>query len=88
MNRNLTIAIFAAVSALAAIQAISPAAARESVQDAYCLQGRKSGYPGNCQFSNYQQCMATASGTGEGCGINPMRSFAQQRRGGGFQGRY
>jgi hypothetical protein len=31
--------------------------------------------------------MATASGTNASCGINPMRAFAQQRRG-GYQGRY
>src|SRR4030095_14509726 len=24
----------------------------------YCLQGRQWGYPGNCQFSSYAQCMA------------------------------
>ena len=26
--------------------------------DSYCLQGRDWGYPGNCQFSSYAQCMA------------------------------
>ena len=31
--------------------------------DSYCLQGHIWGYPGNCQFSSYAQCMATASGT-------------------------
>lgn len=30
-------------------------------QDVYCLQGRSWGYPGICQFSTYDQCMATAS---------------------------
>jgi hypothetical protein len=30
------------------------------------------GYPGNCQFSSYAQCMATASGTDAYCGINPQ----------------
>ena len=47
----------------------------------YCLQGRQWGYPGNCQFSNYAQCMATASGTDAYCGINPHYAFARQRRG-------
>lgn len=32
-------------------------------QDLYCLQGRSWGYPGSCEFSTYDQCMATASGT-------------------------
>jgi len=51
---------------------ISPAAA--VVQDRYCLQGRQHGYPGTCHFSTYEQCMATASGTGAHCGINPSRA--------------
>lgn len=49
--------------------------------DRYCLQGRQWGYPGNCQFSSYAQCMATASGTDAYCGINPQYAFARQRRG-------
>ncbi|MCD9824063.1 DUF3551 domain-containing protein [Bradyrhizobium japonicum] len=48
-------------------------------QDVYCLQGRTWGYPGNCQFSTYDQCMATASGTYAYCGINPVYAFARQR---------
>ena len=86
MYRNISLAILAAVSALSVAGSISPAAA-EAVQDSYCLQGRQHGYPGACQFSSYQQCMATASGTGEGCGINPMRAYEPQRRD-GYQGRY
>jgi len=49
--------------------------------DSYCLQGRIWGYPGNCQFSSYAQCMATASGTNAYCGINPQYAYARQRRG-------
>jgi hypothetical protein len=55
--------------------------AYESAADSYCLQGRIWGYPGNCQFSSYAQCMATASGTNAYCGINPRYAFARQRRG-------
>ena len=55
--------------------------AYESVPHSYCLQGRIWGYPGNCQFSSYAQCMATASGTDAYCGINPRYAFALQRRG-------
>jgi Protein of unknown function (DUF3551) len=58
----------------------APSAAQ--IQDRYCLQGRSWGYPGNCQFSTYQQCMATASGTDAYCGINPTYAFARQRQGG------
>ncbi|WP_314963849.1 DUF3551 domain-containing protein [Bradyrhizobium lupini] len=47
-------------------------------QDVYCLQGRTWGYPGNCQFSSYDQCMATASGTLAYCGMNPIYAFHRQ----------
>lgn len=56
----------------------------------YCLQGRDWGYPGNCQFSSYAQCEATASGTFSYCGINPRFAYARTPRGryhGGW-GRY
>lgn len=49
------------------------------VQARFCLQGRIWGYPGNCQFSTYEQCIATASGTNAYCGENPMYLFRQQR---------
>lgn len=87
MRRNVSLAILATVSALTVVGSISPAPAREAIQDTYCLQGRQWGYPGNCLFSSYEQCMATASGTDAYCGINPRAAFAQQRRG-GYQGRY
>jgi hypothetical protein len=59
----------------------------EAIQDRYCLQGRPWGYPGNCQFSSYAQCMATASGTDAYCGINPQYAFARQQRG-AYRDRY
>jgi hypothetical protein len=49
-----------------------------SAQDRYCLQGTQWGYPGNCEFSTYEQCMASASGTDSYCGINPRYGFARQ----------
>ena len=76
--RHLATAFLLAMS-VAALMSTSSAG---QIQDRYCLQGRTWGYPGNCQFSTYQQCMATASGTGAYCGINPMRAFARQRQGG------
>jgi hypothetical protein len=42
----------------------------------YCLQGRDYGLPGLCQFTSYQQCQATASGTMSYCGANPRFAFA------------
>jgi hypothetical protein len=75
--RHLFVATLFAISLLAAGLSASPAAA----QARYCLQGRHWGYPGNCQFATYGQCMATASGTAAFCGVNPRYAFARQRRG-------
>ena len=80
MRHPVSLAILATISALTTVGSISPAPAR-TIQDSYCLQGRIWGYPGNCQFSSYAQCMATASGTDAYCGINPHYAFARQRRG-------
>ena len=77
MHRHLALAALAAVSILSVAATTSPASA---AQDSYCLQGRQSGYPGNCEFSSYQQCQATASGTNEGCGNNPMKAYAPQQQ--------
>lgn len=51
-----------------------------SQPNSYCLQGRMWGYPGNCQFSSYAQCTATASGTDAYCGVNPQYAFARQQQ--------
>ncbi|TYL72553.1 DUF3551 domain-containing protein [Bradyrhizobium cytisi] len=76
--------VLAAGQAPAQTYDFSPAPAG---QDSYCLQGRIWGYPGNCQFSSYAQCMATASGTNAYCGVNPQYAFARQRRG-AYRDRY
>jgi Protein of unknown function (DUF3551) len=54
--------------------------AYEGAPNSYCLQGKQWGYPGNCQFSSYVACMATASGTDSYCGINPRNAFARAYR--------
>jgi hypothetical protein len=56
-------------------------AATSGIQDRYCLQYGGWGYPGNCEFSTYEQCEASASGTGAGCGENPQYLFSEQQRG-------
>ncbi len=84
-------ALFAVMSTLAvtaSLGSISTAAARERfrymplppVQDRYCLQGRIWGYPGNCAFTTYEQCMTTASGTDAYCGENPIYLFQRAGR--------
>jgi hypothetical protein len=77
MRKMMLLPAVAAVSLAALWAASSPAMARDYP---YCLQGRQWGYPGNCQFSTYRQCMATASGTESGCGINPAYAYGYQRR--------
>jgi hypothetical protein len=76
--RSHLLAATAAIALLAGIGAVSPASAQDYP---WCLQGRDWGYPGNCQFSTYGQCAATASGTFSYCGINPRLAFAPQYRG-------
>lgn len=66
---------------LARARVRTPAVVGEQIQDRYCLVGRSWGFPGNCQFSTYEQCMWTASGTGAGCNVNPRYAFARQRWG-------
>ena len=47
----------------------------------YCLQGKDHGLPGLCQFTSYQQCQASASGTFSYCGVNPRFAYGWQQRG-------
>lgn len=54
----------------------SPAAARDYP---YCVQGRGLGYPGDCSYRSYAQCMASASGRGLDCNVNPRAAYGMQR---------
>jgi hypothetical protein len=78
MRRVLFTALPLAILSSAAAM-ITPAAA--VTQDRYCLQGRQHGYPGTCHFSTYDQCNATASGTGAHCGINPRYAHHHRSHG-------
>jgi Protein of unknown function (DUF3551) len=75
------ISVALATSAVSHSATAQPAVGGTGIQDRYCLQGRSWGYPGNCQFSSYRQCMASASGTFATCGINPAYAYAWHRRG-------
>ena len=81
MQAILTSALVA-VSISASLAGASPALAQP--QDPYdypwCLQGRVWGYPGNCQFTTYQQCLWTASGIDAYCGPNPRFAFQYPSR--------
>ncbi|MBR0717483.1 DUF3551 domain-containing protein [Bradyrhizobium liaoningense] len=69
---------------LAAIIHASPSLARSRsvqarpvAQDRFCLQGRIWGWPGNCLFATYSQCVASASGTDAFCALNPTYAFRE-----------
>jgi Protein of unknown function (DUF3551) len=77
--RNTTLAIAVLLTAGAATLAgPTPAAA---IDYPYCVQGRGVGIPGDCSYQSYAQCMASASGRGLYCNINPRVAFGRERRG-------
>ena len=76
--RNAMLAMLAlSAAAVGTVAGSSPAAAYDYP---YCLQGRTVGIPGDCSYSSYRQCMASASGRGLYCNINPRVAYGDQRR--------
>jgi hypothetical protein len=77
--RNTILATLVLVAAGATtIAGTGPAAA---VDYPYCVQGRGVGVPGDCSYTSYGQCMASASGRGLYCNVNPRVAFRQAPRG-------
>jgi hypothetical protein len=68
--------MFASAAFVGIVSVAGPAVARDYP---YCLQGRQWGYPGQCQFTTYEQCQATASGTLSYCGLNPRAAYGAQQ---------
>jgi hypothetical protein len=78
MMRNAMLAILAlSAASVATVAGSSPAAAYDYP---YCLQGRGIGIPGECAYTSYAQCMASASGRALYCNVNPRVAFGEQRR--------
>jgi hypothetical protein len=76
--RNAMVAMLALSAAGAAtIAGSGPAAA---IDYPYCIQGGGWGYPGDCLYRSYAQCMASASGRRVYCGVNPRVAYGYQRR--------
>jgi len=76
--RKATLAMLALLATGAATAIGSgPAAA---IDYPYCAQGRGVGIPGDCSYTSYRQCMASASGRNLYCNVNPRVAFGQQRR--------
>jgi hypothetical protein len=61
---------------VASIGTSTPAAAHDYP---YCLQGKETGIPGDCSYSSYAQCMASASGRDGYCNVNPRVAFGGPR---------
>ena len=77
--RNTILAMLVLVAAGATtIAGSGPAAAFDYP---YCVQGRGVGVPGDCSYTSYGQCMASASGRDLYCNINPRVAFRQAPRG-------
>lgn len=73
--RKLILALMGLTAAGAASVATSaPAAAFDYP---WCVVGRDMGYPGDCSYTSYAQCMASASGRYAYCNINPRVAFGQ-----------
>ena len=71
--RGVLFAVMAVAAAgVASLATSAPAAAQA---DAWCVQGRDEGIPGDCSYSSYAQCMASASGRNAYCNVNPRVAF-------------
>jgi hypothetical protein len=74
--RKIKLAMWALGAAIVAGAAgIGPAAAYDYP---WCAQGQGYGYPGECAYQTYEQCLASVSGRLLYCGINPRVAFNQQ----------
>jgi hypothetical protein len=76
-NASLIVATLLAAGA-ATLSGPTPAAA---IDYPWCVQGRGIGIPGDCSYTSYNQCMASASGRGLYCNVNPRTAFGRERRG-------
>jgi Protein of unknown function (DUF3551) len=75
--RKLLLAVMALIAAGAATLTTSvPAAAYDYP---WCVTGRDMGYPGDCTYTTYAQCMASASGRYAYCKLNPFVAYGQQQ---------
>jgi len=77
--RNASLIVAALLAAGAATLAGSTPAA--AIDYPWCVQGRGVGIPGDCSYTSYAQCMASASGRGLYCNVNPRTAFGRERRG-------
>lgn len=62
---------------------VAPAAARDYP---YCLQAPETGIPGDCSYTSYAQCRASASGRLADCNLNPRVAYGRQLGARGYRG--
>lgn|SRR6185437_8619598 len=73
--RRIILAVMAVAAAgVTSVATSAPAAAQA---DSWCVQGRDEGIPGDCSYSSYAQCMASASGRNAYCNVNPRVAFGR-----------
>ena len=68
--------IILALLAVGSISVAGSGPAAASYAYPYCIQSQLDGT--DCSYSSYGQCMASASGRGVVCIVNPIVAFAQQ----------
>ena len=61
----------------AGVAGVATSAPATAQPDAWCIQGRDQGIPGDCSYSSYAQCMASASGRNAYCNVNPRVAFGR-----------
>jgi len=71
----LAVMAFTVVGA-ATLATSAPAAAHDYP---WCVQGVGVGYPGECMYTSFAQCQASASGRLASCGMNPRFAYSQPR---------
>ncbi|KIZ45878.1 MULTISPECIES: DUF3551 domain-containing protein [Rhodopseudomonas] len=71
-----------AVGAIGGSQLMSTAPAQASVTYPYCIQGAQGGYPGDCSYRSFTDCMRTADGKGGNCVANPRYAYWDGRSNG------
>ena len=81
--RNASLAIAALL--LAGAATLAGATPASAIDYPWCVQGRGVGIPGDCSYTSYGQCMASASGRGLYCNVNPRAAFGRERRGRGYR---
>jgi hypothetical protein len=75
MRKLILIAMALTAAGAATLATSAPAAAYDYP---WCVQGRGVGVPGDCSYTTYAQCMASASGRNVYCNVNPRVAFGQQ----------